>query len=372
MLLFNSTTNKNLLFDKVFRDKSFFKEDTEYTIVTGYIGQSTPKELINLGFKKTKVIIGMYGNRIRPELHSVLLRIQKEYPFIRFYYTDSKIHSKIYVWHIGKNIQECAIGSANFSSGTALVENLYRETLYLFDKESEASKLSIFNYLSNIENFLIPIEDYEINLKFKDRLKHKELQERGEALSLLASRSTPSHPNIFGLVTKKGGVSVSSCLNWGFSKGLPLLGDAYIPVSSEFIKNNKDLIPCKPEKENIPIEVLWDDGETMTMLMEGNIKIDGILYPKQISSYKNKSLLGDYLRKRIGEKINKDLTFSKDEIKYIKEIKKNKNFKNINEDFCEKIRNKIITDKMLEMYGRDKIDIRKTDSRSYYFDFSAK
>lgn len=370
MLLYNSVQNKTLLYDTVFRKKTSFEEDTELTIITGYIGFSTPEELLYLGFKNIKVIIGMYGSNISPDLHSILLRIQRQNPKIQFFYTNSKIHSKIYIWHKGNNIKEYAIGSANFSSATALVENLYRETLDLFPSETKSEE-KINQYLNDISNFLIPIDKYTTTLEATKREKHLLVEEKGRILSLLSSRSTPTSPNIIGETTIVGGVSVSSGLNWGYSNGLPLLGDAYIAISSEFVKNNPDIIPPKQKDENIPIEVLWDDGVTMLMLMEGNMGTD-VLYPKQISSYNNKSLLGSYLRKRIGEKIGQDLEFNQEEIDEVKRYKNSKEETKINGNILNSIKTKLITKDILNKYGRTTIDIKRMSNGSYYFDFGVK
>ena len=370
MLLYNSVENKTLLHDTVFRKNTSFDEGTELTIITGNIGFSTPEGLLHLGFKNTRVIIGMYGSNISPDLHSILLRIQRQNPNIKFFYTNGKIHSKIYIWHKEDKIEEYAIGSANFSLATALVENLYRETLDLFSNEIESEK-KINQYIKDINSFLIPIDGYTSTLGATKKEWHLMVEERGRLLSLLSSRSTPANPNILGVTTVAGGVSVSSGLNWGYSNGLPLLGDAYIAISSEFVKNNPDIVLPKQKEENIPIEVLWDDGTTMLMLMEGNMGKD-ILYPKQISSYNNKSLLGSYLRKRIGEKIGKVLEFTDEEINEVKRYKNLKKEVVMDKQIFDSIETKLITKDILNKYGRSNIDIKKLNNGSYYFDFGIK
>lgn len=365
MLVYNTEKEKDLLFRKVFRTcKNINGKDTEYTIVTGYIGYDTPKELIGLGFKKVKVVIGMYGNRVSPQMHNILLKLQTNNDNINFYYTNRNIHTKMYVWHVEDNILEYGIGSANFSSSTALVENFHRETLDFF-KPEEKDNNEINKYLDDVNKFLIPIEKYEHK---KDSIieKQENITLLGEKLSLLSNRKT-NKKNIVGISTVKGGVGASSGLNWGFSNGLPLLSDAYIAISSEFIKNHPGIIPEKNKDENIPIEVVWDDGETMLMLLEGNQKINDKLYPKQISTYKSKSLLGKYLRTRIGNKINKDLMFNEEEVKLVRELKKSKNFKD--ESFKNKIKEKFITTEILKEYGRTSIKIEKLGDNNFGFDF---
>ena len=45
---------------------------------------------------------------------------------------------------------------------------------------------------------------------------------------------------------------------------------------------------------------IWDDGVVMECLLEGTQDLDGKRAPKQISTYNDKSILGAYLRKRLG------------------------------------------------------------------------
>lgn len=105
---------------------------------------------------------------------------------------------------------------------------------------------------------------------------------------------------LFTLLTATGLVHKTAGLNWGSnSKNHTRVFDAYIPLHIKTIRNNPGFIPAK-SSVNI-IDIVWDDGFKMKGLFEGNI-IDsktGILYPKQISSYPNKDILGKYLRKRL-------------------------------------------------------------------------
>ena len=85
------------------------------------------------------------------------------------------------------------------------------------------------------------------------------------------------------------------------------------------------------------MELIWDDGTVMTGLLEGQSynKIDGMVYPKQLSSSPKKSIMGEYLRKRLGVSMKH-----------------------------------IITKKDLRKYGRDSIDISLIGEGIYYMDFS--
>lgn len=56
----------------------------------------------------------------------------------------------------------------------------------------------------------------------------------------------------------------------------------------------------KMQRHNDSIEIIWDDGTVMEGLLEGSQDIGGITYPKQISSSPEKSIIGAYIRQRIG------------------------------------------------------------------------
>ena len=47
------------------------------------------------------------------------------------------------------------------------------------------------------------------------------------------------------------------------------------------------------------IDIIWDDDVSMAGLFFGNQTIDGIMYPKQVSSFPHASEMGKYLRKRL-------------------------------------------------------------------------
>ena len=104
-----------------------------------------------------------------------------------------------------------------------------------------------------------------------------------------------------------------SGLNWGYmANGLPSpkrgIDDACIPISINHIRQFPDLFPPKlterelvdvrgrRQRSNEAIELIWDDGITMEGLLEGTNNVDGIEYPKQISSFPAKNQMGEYLR----------------------------------------------------------------------------
>lgn len=84
-------------------------------------------------------------------------------------------------------------------------------------------------------------------------------------------------------------------LNWGFSYGHTCLADAYIALTTHFLRANPNFFPS----QGSPIITEWDDGTVIQCLLEGTQAINGIVYPKQISSDGDKSTHGYYLRRRI-------------------------------------------------------------------------
>lgn len=125
-----------------------------------------------------------------------------------------------------------------------------------------------------------------------------------------------------------------SGLNWGNANAHVNTGDAYIPIRKGDISKHPAIFPVVNQGQAI-INVTWDDGTEMTCLFEGTQDINGVIYPKQISSYNDKSILGHYLRKRIGVSVTA-----------------------------------IVTDAELARYGRTHIDITKNDDGTFFFDFS--
>jgi len=123
-------------------------------------------------------------------------------------------------------------------------------------------------------------------------------------------------------------------LNWGNANAHVNIEDAYIPIRKGDISKYPAIFPIVNQGQSI-ISVTWDDGKKMICSFEGTQDINGVIYPKQISSYNDKSILGHYLRARIGV-----------------------------------IATAIVTDAELDRYGRNHIDITKNDDGTFFFDFS--
>ena len=325
-------------------------EADELVIITGYIGPSIIEDLRELPYK-TSIFVGMYGNNVNEKIHNSLLAAEFDGE-IEIYYTKRLIHSKCYVWYKDNSIVKVLMGSANFSMNG--LKTPYRETLSIV---LEDGYNSVGNYVKFIKDNSYRISLYTGDLTgdaFNDEFTRNIALNEVE-ISFLASKSSSSK-NIIGESTNTGDVNKSSGLNWGFATTSPSSpNDAYIKIPASIIRENNILFPTKDNRYEY-IDTIWDDGTKMQMLLEGNQDIDDEQYAKQISSYKNKSELGIYLRKRIGEKLGVDLIIpvSKDELRSNPEL----------------YRDKMITKEMLELYGRNNIGIKLIGENTYYFDFS--
>ncbi len=138
-------------------------------------------------------------------------------------------------------------------------------------------------------------------------------------------------PNLELYSVKEKRVPFQSGLNWCFADAHVNTEDAYIALTKNFFENNPEFFPG----HGSVIQVIWDDGKIMDCLLEGTQKINGIVYPKQISSYNDKSVIGHYLRNRIGVSAAH-----------------------------------LVTMNDLIRYGRDNVSVKSLGGNRYYFDFS--
>ena len=321
-------------------------------IITGYIGPAIIEDLNQLPYDIV-IYVGMYGNNISKVLHNTLLSQKNKK--IEINYTNVLIHAKCYIWLKDYRIIKSLIGSANFSMNglkTPFKEVLGNLPYNTYDKLSE--------YVHYIKKHSYSIEKYSGNFSSIAYIDEntKTISDIEVEVSLLASR-TGGKKNILGEITYPGDVHKAGGLNWGFSNGDALPNDAYIKIPIELIRKSPLMFPPKNNESNEYVDVIWDDGTKMQMLLEGTQIVDDIEYPKQISTYKNKKELGLYLRQRIGDAIG---------IKLIIPVDTKDEFKtNIN-----LYKDKLITKKMLEKYGRNSINIKLIGEGTYYFDFSRK
>lgn len=309
-------------------------------IVSGYVGYQTIKMLCEQCCDvRITVVYGMYGSeRISLPLHQALMEVQRQYSNITILYSTIPVHSKIYTWNCDAKIEKALVGSANFSISGMM--NDYKEVL-------SDVELDTYDILKEYCDYVLSkaISCNNVDVKFKKVFKasgHSKLVQ--PLLAKNVCRAT--------LLDRNGQVSKKSGLNWGLSKGHVSEGDAYIRITSNYIKLFPSLFPPKKyvgmdnplskgkkNRENDEVELIWDDGEKMIGLLEGQQTktINGLVYPKQLSTSPSKSILGKYLRKRLGVDLNH-----------------------------------MITKSDLLKYGRTNIDISLIGEGIYYLDFSVK
>ncbi len=309
-------------------------------IISGYVGVQPIQKLEDLpsGVHAT-VIYGMYGSdNISAPLHEALLELQTKLHNVDIFYSTVPVHSKIYFWKDGDEITKALIGSANFTVNG--LRNDYREVLADVDEKSFADFISYYQY---VKERSIPCTDNGVVIKTVKKYARTSMKRQPLIAQGICRAS---------FLDNKGLVPKGSGLNWGFGKAHNQHDVAYIPIKAEYIKSFPNLFPPKKyvfgienvnskgkkNRENDEIELIWDDGTVMMGLLEGQgVKANGHIYPKQLSSSSQKSILGKYLRKRIGVDVDH-----------------------------------LICKRDLLKYGRTHIDISLIGDGLYYMDFSVK
>lgn len=302
-------------------------ESDELIIVSGYLGPMPVKRLQELPFK-IKVIYGMYGESgIGQKLHTALVKSHNEIDNIEVFYSNIPVHSKCYMWRKNGKTTHALIGSANFSTNgltTPYREVLAETTFDTFSPLDSYTKKILDN--SQLCSDIILTEKTN---KFKNDIH---VTDKICRVSLL---------------NNSGGIQDAHGLNWGQGKGNTRPNDACLVIRTNYLDTYPKLFPPiqnyapaindggKKQRKNDKVEIIWDDGTIMDGLLEGTQERNGVVYPKNFSSFPNKDIIGKYIRKRIG----------------IPEGSKVK-----------------VSD--LEAYGRVHIDISLQSEGIYYFDFS--
>ncbi|MBS7148155.1 MAG: NgoFVII family restriction endonuclease [Intestinibacter bartlettii] len=305
----------------------------ELIIISGYVGPSPIARLSTLPINTT-VIYGMYGSQsISPRLHNTLVQLNNASNNTTILYSQIPVHSKCYIWRYQENIVSALVGSANFSTSGLTIP--FRETL----AETTSDTFSPLNeYAQQIINNSLLCTDVFIN--------------QPTTVPTVASNhiNYPVQGSVCSMILydpRSGDVPIGSGLNWGHSpNGHNSPNVAYIPIRTEHIRNYPNLFPPKqltptsttggrPQRQNDSIEIIWDDGTIMQGLLEGSQPVDGIQYPKNLSSFPTKDIIGVYLRHRLGL-----------------------------------MPNSIVTRDDLSRYGRDNISVSLLENGTYYLDFS--
>jgi len=269
-------------------------ESDELIVISGYVGPKPIQRLHSLPFY-SKVIYGMYGAEgIQKTLHNSLLILQDSIENINIFYSKLPVHSKCYAWRNKGQIVHALVGSANFSTNGLTTP--YREIL----AETTRDTFSPLNdYISRVLNNSISC----LELAVED--------------ILVASATKICFLTLLG---KDGEVQNAAGLNWGQNPANHTTkSDAYIKIRVQDVSQFSELFPPKQmnplrfdgrgrmHRHNDAIEILWDDGVNMDGLLFGNQKIDGVLYPKQITSFPHASEMGIYFRNRLGVPIDQPI-----------------------------------------------------------------
>ncbi|MCL2046345.1 MAG: NgoFVII family restriction endonuclease [Oscillospiraceae bacterium] len=306
-------------------------DSNEFIILSGYIGPAPVAKLESLPMNTT-VIYGMYGSDgISESLHNSLKSLQESISNIKILYSTLPIHSKCYMWKKENQIIHALIGSANFSTNGLTTP--FREILAETTRDTFSP---LYQYINTILDNSIPCE--QITLKTTSSKPNEETIVVTDTKSCTMILYDP----------KKDEVQSGSGLNWGMAQGSHVnQDDASIPIRANHIRNFPTFFPEKltlprtntekgrTRRHNDAIEMIWDDGFSITGLMEGSYIMGGKVYPKQISSFPAKSILGKYLRNRIGVPSGTRVTMND-----------------------------------LIRYGRTSVDVSLIGEGIYYFDFS--
>lgn len=323
---------------RIFEAHQFINCD-ELIIISGYVGPNPIQSLSTLPIRTT-VIYGMYGSEsISYRLHNALVNLHNPSQN-EILYSNIPVHSKCYIWRDNGNITYALIGSANFSTNGLTIP--FRETLAETTSDTFAD---LNNYLSHIVTNSAPCTDVSIA-----PATHTAAPGVTTAPTAVATavRALPAVCTMVLYDPQTNEVPPSSGLNWGHSaNGHNNPGDAYIPIRTPHIRSYPRLFPPKqarptnnniggrPQRQNDSVELIWDDGTLMNALLEGTQPINGVQYPKQLSSFPNKSTLGVYIRRRLGLSPTA-----------------------------------LVTKADLDRYGRDEISISLLQNGTYYVDFS--
>ena len=329
--------------DKIIYERYKMCKCDDIVIVSGYVGPEPIRHISKLPIHTT-IVYGMYGcDGIGRGLHETLIKEDNEYPNVDIYYSEMPVHSKMYMWRYKGEVTHALIGSANFSTNGLTTPN--KETLA---ETTVDTFMAMDEYFKLIQKRWIRCTDERVVLKNQAKQPKVDFA--------VYDPDICSMP-LFIIENDQEVIQKGNGLNWGMAKltGAHVnINDACIAIPAEISSRYEKLFPQKrvtpsqtenlarkDHRDNDPIDIIWDDGTTMTGLLEGTRKrtVDGVKveYAKQIATTPSKALLGKYMRKRLGVPEGQAITM-----------------------------------KDLEKYGRKTIDISLQGEGVYYFDFSVK
>jgi len=276
---------RNNLYNSILLDPNTKGAD-ELFIISGYASATFTRrhinDLLQIPSLKSKInlLIGMPSKRSD---HQAFLNLLNTYPqnFEGHYYDSNPgVHCKLYSWFSKKNPSIAFSGSANYSQYGFFEKNQENQMtpdnpLEIFDYYNELLKSSISMRdpsIKQVRSYQLPVSSTSIYPGEIEWVK----QDKIVKISLLARD---------GSVPKKSG------LNWG--QRIDNLGNQREPNQAYLsIKKDAREEGFLPEK-GLTFTMLCDDGNSL----DCTVQQDG---RKAISTTSNNSILGSYIRKRIG------------------------------------------------------------------------
>ena len=355
--------NKSELKDIVFSRHKNINCD-EINFLCGYVGTNELEEFAGIIREtnniKVNFIYGMktQSNSQKSEVstkHEKILELDKSMKNFSIFYPSSQYmsHSKIYIWKYKNEIQNAMIGSANFSETLTIP---YRETLMDIPKEGWKSLLIYYNEIYNNSRHSTDILD--INFDNKPYFpyftyENNKLQEKKDlSLSTNIFDETLDSISLYEYESRSI-YDAKDKINWGHQSGNHDVGRRAGNIPLPFTKDLPKYLKMFPPKfrdkglgyaDNDPVKIEWDDKEIMTGILSGTRyakfsgtqKEGGLRHPNCITTYGTTTIMGDYLRQRMG--LEPGI---------------------------------FVTERMLKDYGRDTITIKLISPGHYFMDFSS-
>lgn len=272
---------------------------TEVKILSGYVGPSPINALHDHPDVEYKVVFGLFKENRKKTLHDELVSLHGGN--VKILYPDTPAHSKCYVWLNNGVPIKAMIGSANFSSNGLRMP--FRESLLEVDGGDAARINDYADLVIGTCRECTDVQESELQQSTPRFTISTDTEEYEDGVAKLS------------LLDRNGGLPELSGINWGMSTTSHVNpDDAYIPIRREVLANHPELFAPRitlPEgvsargNSDEVVELIWDDGTIMQVKFEGTQNVtdsigNAIKYPKQISSFPNKSIMGRYLRGRLG------------------------------------------------------------------------
>ena len=136
--------------------------------------------------------------------------------------------------------------------------------------------------------------EYGVSIKLVRHLRQEAIDEGYLTQTDIEEEVNESGQVSLTLLARGGEVPLKSGLNWGLANANVNANDAYIPIRKVHLKSGFF------HRHGAVYSVKWDDGTMMQLVAEGTQELDGNgPYPKQLTSYPEKFVLGAYMRNRL-------------------------------------------------------------------------